>query len=119
MMLLAAPLCIAAAPATYTGTAPVNSQSDADRAGALKTALANVVIEQTGDTWSVKSGEQVWQAFDAGHIDDSGELVLVMPPQGGMSGMISIFPEGQFLFTAHAAGPVAISGEGACVATGG
>ena len=49
-MLLAAPLCIAAAPATYTGTAPVNSQSDADRAGALKTALANVVIEQTGDS---------------------------------------------------------------------
>lgn len=77
------------------------------------------VIEQTGDTWAVKSGEQVWQAFDAGHIDDSSQLVLVMPPQGGMSGMISIFPEGQFLFTAHAAGPVAITGDGACVATGG
>lgn len=77
------------------------------------------LIEQTGDTWTVKSGDQVWQAFDAGRIDNSGELVLVMPPQGGMAGMISIFPEGQFLFTAHAAGPVAISGEGACVATGG
>lgn len=77
------------------------------------------VIEQTGDTWEVKSGEQTWQAFGAGYIDDTGELVLVMPPQSGMSGMISIFPEGQFLFTAHAAGPVAISGEGACVATGG
>lgn len=80
---------------------------------------APFVIEQTGDTWAVKSGDQTWQAFDAGHIDDSGELVLVMPPQGGMSGMVSIFPEGQFLFTAHAAGPVAISGEGACVAIGG
>lgn len=77
------------------------------------------VIEQTGDTWEVKSGDQAWQAFGAGSIDDTGELVLVMPPQSGMSGMISIFPEGQFLFTAHAAGPVAISGEGACVATGG
>lgn len=77
------------------------------------------VIEQTGDTWSVTADAQGWQAFDAGFIDDSGELVLVMPPQGGMSGMISIFPEGQFLFTAHAAGPVSITGEGTCVATGG
>jgi hypothetical protein len=40
----------AAAPATYTGEAPVNSQSDDERAEALKTALANVVIEQTGDS---------------------------------------------------------------------
>lgn len=77
------------------------------------------VIEQTGDTWSISADGQSWQAFDAGHIDNTGELVLVMPPQAGMSGMISIFPQGQFLFTAHAAGPVAISGEGACVATGG
>ncbi len=77
------------------------------------------VIDQTGDTWAVKMGDVAWQAFDAGHIDDTGELVLVMPPQAGMSGMVSIFPDGKFLFTAHAAGPVAISGEGACTATGG
>jgi hypothetical protein len=77
------------------------------------------VIEQAGDLWQVGTGGQSWQAFEAGHIEDTGELVLVMPPQAGMSGMISIFPDGKFLFTAHAAGPVAISGEGACVATGG
>lgn len=76
-------------------------------------------IDQTGDIWEVKTGDQVWQAFDAGRIDDTGELVLVMPPQAGMSGLVSVFPDGKFLFTAHAAGPVAISGEGACVATGG
>lgn len=77
------------------------------------------LIEQAGDIWEVKSGDQSWQAFDAGNVDDTGELVLVMPPQAGMSGLVSIFPDGKFLFTAHAAGPVAISGEGACVATGG
>jgi hypothetical protein len=77
------------------------------------------LIEPAGDIWEVKSGDQTWQAFDAGHIDDTGELVLVMPPQAGMSAMVSVFPDGKFLFTAHAAGPVAISGEGACVATGG
>jgi hypothetical protein len=38
-----------AAPTAYTGSAPVNSQNDDERAAALKTALANVVIEQTGD----------------------------------------------------------------------
>lgn len=76
-------------------------------------------IEQSGDVWTVQADAQTYQAFDAGSIDASGELVLVMPPQGGMSGMISIFPEGQFLFTAHAAGPVSITGEGTCVATGG
>lgn len=50
VLALLAPLASALTPATYTGTAPVNSQSDADRAGALQTALANVVIAQTGDS---------------------------------------------------------------------
>ena len=50
VLALLAPLASALAPATYTGTAPVNSQSDADRVGALQTALANVVIAQTGDS---------------------------------------------------------------------
>ena len=44
------PPCAVAAPSTSTGSAPVNSQSDDERAGAFKTALANVVIEQTGDS---------------------------------------------------------------------
>jgi hypothetical protein len=49
-ILALAPLAARAAPPTYTGEAPVNSQSDDERAEALKTALANVVIEQTGDS---------------------------------------------------------------------
>ena len=40
----------AAVPNSYTGEAPVNSQSDAERSEALKTALANVVIAQTGES---------------------------------------------------------------------
>jgi hypothetical protein len=48
--LFASQLALAAAPGTYTGEAPVNSQSDEERAEALKTALANVVIAQTGDS---------------------------------------------------------------------
>jgi hypothetical protein len=45
-----APLAHAFGPASYTGTAPVNSQSDEERSEALKTALANVVVAQTGDS---------------------------------------------------------------------
>lgn len=50
VLVLLVPLAGIAAPAMYTGEAPVNSQSDEERAAALKTALANVVIEQTGDS---------------------------------------------------------------------
>jgi len=49
-ILALAPLAGLAAPTTYSGSAPVNTQSDDERAGALKTALANVVIEQSGDS---------------------------------------------------------------------
>jgi hypothetical protein len=49
-VLALAPLAGMASPSTYSGSAPVNSQSDDERAGALRTALANVVIEQAGDT---------------------------------------------------------------------
>jgi hypothetical protein len=50
LVALLLPLACLAGPSSYTGTAPVNSQSDDERAGALKSALANVVIEQTGDS---------------------------------------------------------------------
>ena len=46
--LLASPM-LRASPPTYTGEAPVDSQSDDDRLEALKIALANVIIDQTGD----------------------------------------------------------------------
>ncbi|MGA8277178.1 MAG: DUF2066 domain-containing protein [Rhodanobacteraceae bacterium] len=40
----------AVAPASYTGEAPVASQSDEERDKGLQAALANVIIEITGDT---------------------------------------------------------------------
>jgi hypothetical protein len=49
LLIAAMPLVARAAPATYTGEAPVNSQGDTERTEALKTALANVVISATGD----------------------------------------------------------------------
>lgn len=49
-MALLAPCVCSAAPSGYTGKAPVNSQSDEERVGALQTALANVLVAQTGDS---------------------------------------------------------------------
>lgn len=47
LLALLASLPAAAAPGSYTGEAPVNSQSDDDRAAALKAALANVIVAQS------------------------------------------------------------------------
>ena len=57
LLALVVSLAAHAAPATYTGEAPVNSQSDSERAEALKTALANIVIEQTGDSSVLARGD--------------------------------------------------------------
>lgn len=62
-VLALAPLAGLAAPTTYSGSAPVNSQSDDERAGALKTALAHVVMEQTGDS-SVVARPDVAKAIE-------------------------------------------------------
>lgn len=56
VVLLVPPAAIAG-PTMYTGEAPVNSQSDEERAAALKTALANVVIERTGDSGALARAE--------------------------------------------------------------
>ncbi len=49
-LLVSAPSALFAAPPTYTGEAPVDTQSDEERAEALKIAFANVIIQQTGDS---------------------------------------------------------------------
>lgn len=48
-LLLGVPMLGLAAPATYSGEAPVSSQAEAERAGALKSALAEVVMRISGD----------------------------------------------------------------------
>ena len=77
------------------------------------------LIEETGETVRVSADGQSWEGY-VSNGGDTGELSIVLPPQNGMSGLISVFPDGAFLFTAHAQGDmlVAISGEGSCVAPG-
>jgi len=73
-----------AAPATYTGSAPVNSQNDDERAAALKTALANVVIEQTGDAGILA------RADVAKAVAQAGRYVLQYGYRGGNGSALTL-----------------------------
>jgi Uncharacterized protein conserved in bacteria (DUF2066) len=50
---------LAAAAGLYTGTAPVNSQSDEDRATALRAALGQVVVKASGDPAALSRPEVI------------------------------------------------------------
>lgn len=60
------PTLAAAAPATYSGEAPVASQSEAERSEALKTALADVVIRLSGDAGVLARGDVARAVAEAG-----------------------------------------------------
>ena len=79
------------------------------------------LIEEAGDVWRVSTEGQAWEGYATTTTDTGGEVSIVLPPQNGMSGLVSIFPSGEFLFTAHAygEGAVAITGSGTCAADGG
>ena len=79
------------------------------------------LIEESGDVWRVSTGGQSWEGYQTTTVDTGGEVSIVLPPQNGMSGLVSIFPSGEFLFTAHAGGQgaVAITGSGSCAGDGG
>lgn len=63
LLVLLAPLPLVAASGSYTGEAPVNSQSDEERTEALKTALANVIVAQSG-TGAVPAPADVAKAVE-------------------------------------------------------
>ena len=57
---------LAAAPTTYSGEAPVASQSEGERAEALKTALADVVMRVSGDARALARGDVARAVAEAG-----------------------------------------------------
>lgn len=87
LLALLASAAAPAAPSSYTGEAPVNSQSDEERSGALKTALANVVAVQTGDSGllarpdvakAVEQAERYVLQYQYRRGDDSGAKYLLV-----------------------------------------
>lgn len=81
-----------------------------------------LVLQETGDTWQVSLDGGVWQGYSSTTMTEGGEVSIVIPPQNGVSGLVTVMPTGQVAFTVHAnseAGLVAITGEGNCAGDGG
>ena len=80
------------------------------------------LIEDMGDSlWRISADGQTWDGYSSTTLDTGGEISIVLPPQQGMSGLVTVYPSGEISFTAHAygEGPVAITGSGTCAGTGG
>ena len=80
-----------------------------------------LLVKEAGDVWQVSMDGQNWQGYSTTTTETGGEVSIVLPPQGGMSGLISIYHGGEISFTVHAygSGAVAITGSGNCMADGG
>lgn len=79
------------------------------------------LISEAGDNWRISWEGQEWEGYSTTTMDTGGEASIVIPPQNGVSGLISIYPSGEISFTAHAYGDsaVAITGSGNCMSKGG
>jgi hypothetical protein len=79
------------------------------------------LIIEAGDAWRISWEGQEWEGYSTTTVNDVGEASIVIPPQNGVSGLISIYPSGEISFTAHAYGEsaVAITGSGTCKMEGG
>lgn len=79
------------------------------------------LIQEAGDVWRISWQGQEWEGYSTTTAQALGEASIVIPPQNGVSGLISIYPSGEISFTAHAYGDsaVAITGSGTCMTEGG
>jgi hypothetical protein len=79
------------------------------------------LIQEAGDVWRISWQGQEWEGYSTTTLEAGGEASIVIPPQNGVSGLISIYPSGEISFTAHAYGDgaVAITGSGNCMTEGG
>jgi hypothetical protein len=81
-----------------------------------------MVLTETGDVWQIALDGQQWQGYATATLEAGGEVSIVIPPQGGISGLISITPTGEAAFTVHATSDntlVVITGSDSCGGVGG
>jgi hypothetical protein len=75
-----------------------------------------MLLTEAGDVWQVTIGDQTWEGYSTTTVT-TGELSIVIPPQSDISGLVSVYPSGNGVFTVHTDGPdglVVISGTGTC-----
>ncbi len=81
-----------------------------------------MVLTEAGDVWQISLDGQQWQGYATTTLEVGSEVSIVIPPQSGMSGLISVYPNGEAAFTVHAMGDsglVVITGSGNCSGEGG
>jgi hypothetical protein len=80
-----------------------------------------MVLHAEGDAWQISLDGSVWAGQELTSVAGSEELHIVVPPQDGMAGLISVYPTGEVSFTAHAffETALAITGAGTCMTEGG
>jgi hypothetical protein len=81
----------------------------------------SLLLREEGDVWQVSIDDQTWQGYATVAPEAGSETSIVLPPQNGVSGLISVYPSNEVSFTVHAygEGPVAITGSGSCTSGGG
>ena len=80
-----------------------------------------MLIKQSGDVWTVSIMGETYEGYETTTMDAGGELSVVLPPQGPLSGLVSVYPNGDLLFTVHVPGEpsMAIVAYGLCAGEGG
>lgn len=81
-----------------------------------------LLVKETGDMWTVSVAGETYEGYETTTMDAGGALSVVLPPQGDLSGLVSIYPTGELLFTVHVpADPMAIeiTAYGNCAGDGG
>ena len=80
-----------------------------------------MTVRELGDSWQVEIAGTIYEGYETTTMETGGEVSIVLPPQQGISGLVSIYPSGEVSFTVHAysEGAVAITGSGNCSGEGG
>jgi hypothetical protein len=90
--------------------------------GACESYEDALLVKQVGDMWTVSVAGETYEGYETTTMDAGGALSVVLPPQGALSGLVSIYPTGELLFTVHVpADPMAveITAYGNCAGDGG
>ena len=90
--------------------------------GACESYEDALLVKESGDLWTVSVAGETYEGYETTTMDQGGTLSVVLPPQGALSGLVSIYPTGELLFTVHVpADPMAveITSYGNCAGDGG
>jgi hypothetical protein len=60
----------------------------------------SILVEQTGEMWTVSGPWETHEGYET-MLDQVDGVSIVLPAQGGISGLLSIYPKGDLVLTIH------------------